>query len=390
MTTTAERYRSYEGIPLFSMGFRPFFLAAGIWATLAVPLWMAGYFGWLPQITRDWHVHEMLFGYLSSVIAGFLLTAIPNWTGRLPVAGSSLFVLFALWCVGRLAMIAAPESVPGAILDSMFLIALAGVIAREIIAGKNIRNLPVCVIVGLLALANILTHLRFVDVRLAADGERAALALVAVLLALIGGRITPSFTRNWLAKQKSTSLPAPTGRFDTLTLAITGLALIGWIVVPDFIPTGAVLVIAGALNASRLSRWRGRLTVSEPLLVVLHVGYAWLALALTLLGAHVMAPDIVPSAAGVHALTAGAFGVMTLAVMTRATRGHTGEPLTADRITVWLYVLVNAGALLRVAAPFWPAFYAPLLIVAAALWSGAFALFVFRYAPLLLRPRRTA
>jgi uncharacterized protein involved in response to NO len=390
MAATAERYRDYEGIALFSMGFRPFFLAAAIWAALAVPLWMVGFFGWLPEINRDWHVHEMLFGYLSSVIAGFLLTAIPNWTGRLPVMGASLFLLFSLWCVGRLAMLATPQSVLGALLDSMFLIALAGVIAREVIAGKNVRNLPVCVMVGLLALANVLTHLRAVDANLATFGERGALAIVAMLLALIGGRITPSFTRNWLAKRQSTRLPALAGRFDAIALVITCLALIGWSTAPDLTLTGAALVLAGGVNAARLSRWCGRLTFGEPLLIILHVGYAWLALALILLGAHILAPDWIPSAAGVHALTAGAFGVMTLAVMTRATRGHTGQPLTADRATQILYALVNAGALLRMAAPFFPALYAPLLIAAVFLWSGAFVVFVVRYAPLLLRPPRTA
>jgi len=390
MTTTAERYRTYEGLALFSMGFRPFFLAAGVWGALAVPLWLAGFFGWLPHITRDWHVHEMLFGYLSSVIAGFLLTAIPNWTGRLPVTGAPLVLLFSLWCVGRLAMLVAPESVAAAFLDSLFLVALAGVVAREVIAGKNVRNLPVCVMVGLLATANVLTHLRFVDTGLAALGERGALAAVAMLLALIGGRITPSFTRNWLAKRQSPSLPTPSGRFDMVVLAITALALLTWIGAPDLAPTGAGLALAGLLNAARLSRWCGRLTFAEPLVTILHIGYGWLALALMLMGGHVLAPDAIASAAGVHALTAGAFGVMTLAVMTRATRGHTGQPLTADRATQALYALVNAGALVRVAAPFFPNLYGPFLMVAAFLWSGAFVVFVAAYAPLLLRRRQTA
>ncbi|MBI3437160.1 MAG: NnrS family protein [Proteobacteria bacterium] len=389
MSTSAERYRSFEDVPLFGMGFRPFFLAAGIWAAAAAPLWMARYFGGLPQINRDWHVHEMLFGYLSSVIAGFLLTAIPNWTGRLPVTGMPLFLLFSLWCVGRIAMLAAPDSTSSAVLDSLFLLALAGIVGREVMAGRNVRNLPVFGMVGLLAVANILTHLRPIDSALATLGERSALAIVAMLLALIGGRITPSFTRNWLAKRQSTRLPSPPDRFDALTLAITGLSLISWLALPDLAPAGAALVVAGALNAARLSRWCGRLTTSEPLLLILHVGYAWLAFALALVGAHVLAPTVVASAAGVHALTAGAFGVMTLAVMTRVTRGHTGQPLTADRGTQLLYALVNASALLRVMAPFISAYYTLLLVTAAFLWSGAFVVFVARYAPLMLRPRRT-
>lgn len=390
MTTTAERYRNYAGLALFSMGFRPFFFAAGVWAALAVPLWMAGFFGWLPHISRDWHVHEMLFGYLSAVIAGFLLTAIPNWTGRLPVTGVPLFLLFSLWCIGRLAMLVAPESIAAALLDSLFLTALACVVAREVIAGKNIRNLPVCAMVGLLAVANVLTHLRFVDAALASLGERGALGLVAMLVALIGGRITPSFTRNWLAKRQSARLPAPADRFDALVLVFTALALATWVALPDMKIAGAALLAAGVLTAARLSRWRGELTLGEPLLFILHIGYGWLALAMVLIGAHSLTPALFPSAAGVHALTAGAFGVMTLAVMTRATRGHTGQPLTAGRATQLAYLLVNAGAVLRVVAPFLPQFYAPLLIVAAFTWSGAFAVFAARYAPLLLRAKRIA
>lgn len=390
MTTSAERYRDYEGMALFSMGFRPFFLAAGIWAALAVPLWMAGFSGWMPQINRDWHVHEMLFGYLSSVIAGFLLTAIPNWTGRLPVTGAPLLLLFSLWCAGRLAMLAAPESITAAVLDTMFLVALAGVVAREVIAGKNTRNLPVSFMIGLLAMANLLTHLRFVDVGLAMLGERGALAVVAMLISLIGGRITPSFTRNWLVKRHSARLPAQAGRFDTLVLAVTALALAAWVVAPDLPFVGGVFVFAGILHVVRLSRWCGWLTAREPLVTILHVGYAWLALALLFIGAHILAPAAVPSATGVHALTAGAFGVMTLAVMTRATRGHTGQPLTADRATQALYALVNAGAALRVIAPFFPALYLQLVIAAAFIWSGAFVVFTFRYAPFLTQRKRTA
>jgi len=390
MTTTAERYRTYEGITLFSMGFRPFFLAAGVWATLAVPIWIAAFLGWLPGVDRDWHVHEMLFGYLGSVIAGFLLTAIPNWTGRLPVTGGPLILLFSLWCIGRLAMLAAPQSLTAGVLDCLFLVALAGVVAREVIAGKNVRNLPVCAIVGLLALANLLTHLRGANADLAAAGERGALALVAMLLALIGGRITPSFTRNWLAKQKSAHLPAQAGRFDLIVLAASAVSLLSWVAFPENRVVGVLLMLAGVLNLLRLLRWRGWLTGSEPLVLILHAGYAWLAAGLLLLGAHGVAPDMIPRAAGVHALTAGAFGVMTLAVMTRATRGHTGQPLTADRLTQAVYVLVNAGALVRVIAPFSPTLYASLLAAAAFIWSGAFLIFTVRYAPLLLRPRRTA
>lgn len=391
MTTTAERYRSYRGTALFSMGFRPFFLFSAAWAALAVPLWIAAYLGWLPHFTRDWHVHEMLFGYLSGVIAGFLLTAVPNWTGRLPVTGGPLAALFALWAAGRAAMlVSATPSVAASIIDSLFLFALAAIIAREVLAGRNVRNLPVCVLVSVLGVANVLSHLGPYDAELARLGERIGLAVVAMLVTLIGGRIVPSFTRNWMAKRKLAPEPASPGPFDIATLAATGAALLLWLIWPTALPAGAALLLAGALNLVRLARWRGWATSSEALVLVLHAGYLWLGVAITLLGASILAADIAPSAAGVHALTAGAFGVMTLAVMTRASLGHTGQPLAATPAISAIYVLVNIGAAIRTAAPFFQDSYVTLLFAAAAFWSGSFLLFVLVYAPLLLRPRRGA
>lgn len=391
MTTTAERQRAYCGIPLFGLGLRPFFLFAAIWAALAVPIWIAAYLGMLPQerFTRDWHVHEMLFGYLSGVIAGFLLTAVPNWTGRLPVTGAPLMALFALWVAGRIAMLlSAAHEAAASVVDSLFLFALAAIIAREVLAGRNIRNLPVCALVSIFGVANVLTHLGALDAGLARLGERLGLAVVAMLVTLIGGRIVPSFTRNWMAKRKLTPEPAPPGRFDLATLVTTGIALLFWLVWPTERTAGAALMIAGVLNLCRLARWRGWMTAAEPLVLVLHAGYLWLATALTLIGASVTAPTYAPYAAGVHALTAGAFGVMTLAVMTRASLGHSGRPLTATAPISAIYILANVAAALRTASPFFPDVDKPLLAAAAIAWSGAFALFAIVYAPLLLGSRK--
>lgn len=388
MSTTAERRRSYRGIALFSLGFRPFFLFASAWAAIAVPLWIAAYAGLLPaeHFTRDWHAHEMVFGYLSGVIAGFLLTAVPNWTGRLPVTGASLASLFSLWAAGRIAMLAPSPGAIAAVIDGAFLFVLAAVIAREVIAGKNVRNLPVCVLVTILGIANALWHAGAMG-ELTLLAERIALGVVAMLVALIGGRIVPSFTRNWMARQRITPEPAPNGRYDTAALALTGVALAAWIATPQSALAGAALAFAGVLNVVRVLRWRGWTTVAEPLVLVLHAGYAWLALALILLGSAQLAPPYVPNAAGLHALTAGAFGVMTLAVMTRASLGHTGRPLTASLSISTIYLLANLGAAVRVLSPFFPSAYVPLLALSAALWSGAFVLFVIVYAPLLTRPR---
>jgi uncharacterized protein involved in response to NO len=390
MTTTAERYRTYRGPALFSMGFRPFFLFASAWAALAIPIWIAAYAGVLPaeQFTRSWHVHEMLFGYLGGVIAGFLLTAVPNWTGRLPVAGAPLAALFALWVAGRFAMLFQFElGAVAALVDSLFLFSLAAIVAREVLAGKNKRNIPVSLLVTILGIANVLTHFALTNPNLALLGERIGLGVVAMLVTLIGGRIVPSFTRNWMAKRQIKPEPPPANQFDSATLIVTALALLAWIVAPLSALAGLALTLAGLLNMARLARWRGWKTSAEPLVLVLHAGYLWLALGLALLGLGVVAPAAVPSAAGIHALTAGAFGVMTLAVMTRASLGHTGQALTASASVSAIYLLVNAAAAVRTTSPFWPDQYAMLLVLAAVLWSGAFAVFVAVYAPLLLRPR---
>lgn len=387
-TTTAERYRTYRGPPLFSMGFRPFFLAAAVWAAAAVPVWVAALAGYLPteHFDRDWHAHEMLFGYLSGVIAGFLLTAVPNWTGRLPVTGAPLAGLAALWCAGRVAMLA-PSFPAASYVDSAFLFVFAAVIGREIIAGRNIRNVPVLILLTALGGANALSHLRTFDPELALLGERIGVAVVAMLVALIGGRIVPSFTRNWMAKRQLKPEPAPPSRFDVVALAVGAAGLAAWAVSPASYAAGMALTLAGALHFARLARWKGWRTSAEPLVLVLHLGYCWLALGLLLSGLAILAPSAAPAASGLHALTAGAFGVMTLAVMTRASLGHTGQALTATPRISAIYVLVNLGAGVRVVSPLLPDLYTPLLALSALLWSGAFAWFVYVYAPLLLRPR---
>ncbi|MEZ5996804.1 MAG: NnrS family protein [Hyphomonadaceae bacterium] len=390
-TTTAERYRAYRGLALFSMGFRPFFLLAAVWAALAVPLWVAAFAGWLPieHFNRDWHAHEMVFGYLSGVIAGFLLTAVPNWTGRLPVTGAPLMGLVLLWCAGRVAMLI-PGFAAAPIVDSAFLFVFAAVVGREIIAGRNVRNAPVLVLLTVLGSANVLSHLRSVDPDLALLGERIGIAVVATLVALIGGRIVPSFTRNWMAKRKLTPEPASPSRFDAVALSVGAIGLGIWAISPELYAAGLALTLAGALHFVRLARWRGWRTTVEPLVLILHLGYFWLALGLCLKGLAILAPSVVPAASGLHAITAGAFGVMTLSVMTRASLGHTGQPLAATPHISAIYVLVNLGALVRVAAPFLAEHYTLLVALSAVLWSGAFAWFAIVYAPLLLRPRQAS
>lgn len=389
---TAARRRAFSGPPLFSFGFRPFFLLACAWPAATAPIWVMAWLGVEPfagAITRDWHVHEMLFGYLAAVMAGFLLTAVPNWTGRLPVIGWPLGLLVALWVAGRLAMVLAPTALWASIVDALFLIVFAGVIWREVLFARNWRNLPVGALVSLLAAANIGLHLRGTAPDVAAGAERLALGVAAVMICLIGGRVTPSFTRNWLIKRGAKALPSPASPFDTAVIAMTAAASASWVVLSDSRIAGALLVLAGGANLVRLARWKGFATFAEPLVWVLHAGYAWLGLGLIGLGLAGLVPDVFARSAGVHALTVGAIGVMTLAMMTRATRGHTGRTLETGPYTLALYLLANLAAVLRVTAALSPEHQPLLLSLSSTAWSGAFGLFLLVYGPMLAGPRVT-
>lgn len=397
MTTTVEQLRTYQGPALFSFGFRPFFLSAAIWAALAVPVWLATYLvgpGTTPFETGlVWHVHEMVFGYGAAVVAGFLLTAIPNWTGRLPVSGMPLVLLWLLWCAGRLAFTLEPVPDPlGALIESAFLICFAALVWREVIAGRNTRNLKVAGAVSVFAAANVAFHILHAQTGgLPNVAIETGLATLLFLILLIGGRITPSFTRNWLAKRGHDRLPAPFSTFDAGVLIVSLLALIVWILPLEAIPTGAGLVLAAALNLVRLARWRGVATSAEPLVTILHIGYAWAVVAILLLGLNGLFPASVPRLAGLHAAGTGAIGVMTLAVMTRASLGHTGHVLTAGSGTLLAYLLINLAALTRVGSTF---LAAPAATygnqISGVLWTGAFLTFCLVYGPRLVSARRTA
>jgi uncharacterized protein involved in response to NO len=387
MPAALARRRDYAGPALFSYGFRPFFLAAGAWAAFGILLWLPQYLGWFALPTRfgalDWHIHEMLYGYVAATIAGFLLTAIPNWTGRLPVSGWPLAALAALWLAGRVAILLSAEigGVTAAAIDVSFLATLAAVAAREIIAGKNWRNLRVLAVLGVLIAGNIVFHAE-VLMRGAADyGIRIAIAAIILLISLIGGRIVPSFTNNWLARNNPGRRPVSFSRFDMATLAASALALIGWIAAPAHAVSGALLLLAGVMQTLRLARWAGDRTLADRLVLVLHVGYAFVPLGFLLIGASAFT-DAVPASAGIHAWTAGAIGLMTLAVMTRATLGHTGRALQAGAATQGIYALILLAALTRIAAAFTGSLM--FIEIAGAAWVAGFACFVLLYGPLLI------
>jgi uncharacterized protein involved in response to NO len=333
----------------------------------------------------DWHIHEMIFGYVAAVVAGFLLTAIPNWTGRLPVNGYRLIALVALWLAGRACN--STSGIVGArlagVVDVAFLLVLAAVAAREIVAGKNWRNLRVLVMVGMLALGNGVFHAEVFFTGTANYGVRISLAAAVALITLIGGRIIPSFTHNWITRSNPGRLPIAFARFDAVALVAGVAALLCWIVAPLNAVAGWALVVASALHLARLLRWAGDRTVSDRLVLVLHVAYAFVPVGFALVGLSILAPQFSPASAGLHAWAAGAIGLMTLAVMTRASLGHTRRALTASVPTQLIYGFALIAALCRIAAAFAPS--SALLYAAAGAWVLAFGGFAAIYGPMLFR-----
>jgi uncharacterized protein involved in response to NO len=392
MPAALARRRLYAGPAFFSYGFRPFFLGGAAWAALGIVLWLALYFGELTLPTAfgpiDWHVHEMLYGYLPAIVGGFLLTAVPNWTGHLPINGLPLAALSALWLCGRVAILfsAAIGAVAAAAVDVAFLAVLAALMLREIVAGQNWRNLRVIGVVGVLILGNAVFHAETILWGAAEYGTRIGIGAAIGLIMLVGGRVVPSFTHNWIKRENPGRLPQSFARFDAVSLAVAGSALAAWVLSPGQAFVAALLLTAGLLHAIRLARWAGDRTVADRLVLVLHVAYAFVPVGFVLVGASILWPAWVPASAGLHAWTAGAVGMMTLAVMTRASLGHTGHRLEAGVATQAIYLCALVATLARIAAAFAPDMV--LLHVAAFAWVAAFGGFVLAYGALLVRARR--
>lgn len=387
-----DKRRAYSGPAFFSHGFRPFFFSAALFAGLAVPLWMAAFtHGYRIGTDGDalgWHAHEMIFGYVGAVVTGFIMTAIPNWTGRLPVMGTPLALLFMLWLAGRVVMFVGGNALVIAIVDCLFLFAVAGLAWREVIVGQNWRNLPICALITLLAVSNIVWHAEAALNLPYQTGQRSALVVITILMLLIGGRIIPSFTTNWMKKQGMLPLPIPFNLFDKIALLISGLVMIGWIIAPTSIVTGWGLFIVAVLHLIRLVRWRGWAVARDPLVLVLHIAYIWIPVSFAMMGFAILRPEILTAAHALHALTTGAIGQLTMAVMTRASLGHCGRELSAGTGTVAIYILIFIGALLRIVLPFSDMGYALAMSIAGMVWASGFLLFAILYGPLLFAPRR--
>lgn len=393
MTTSAEQIRAYQGPALFSYGFRPFFLFGAVWSVLALAIWLPMLSGHLDLPTAfspiDWHVHELIYGYVPAIVAGFLLTAVPNWTGRLPVVGLPLGMLFSIWIAGRLVIATSALVTPivAAAIDLSFLMALGAVIAREVVTGKNWRNLKVLAAVAVLLIGNAVFHWEAIAGRASGYGIRIGLAATLMLIMLVGGRIIPSFTRNWLAKREPGRLPVAFDKADMGVMIASAVALLAWIAWPDGKPTAWCAIAAAGLNAWRLSRWAGERTAAEPLVLVLHVAFAFVPIGFALLALAILSPSLVATTGALHGWTAGAIGLMTLAVMTRATLGHTGQALAATRPIQAIYLAAVISALARVAAAF-HLWREPMLHLAATAWIAAFLSFVIVFGPLLWSRRQ--
>ena len=387
------RAQAARALPLLQAGFRPFFLLSGVWAAVAVGLWIPAYIGALSFPSAfspmTWHLHEAIYGFAVAAVAGFLLTAVPNWTGRPAIKGTRLAILALLWIAGRLACFLSGWTgwQLAMIVDLAFLSVFFVMIGREVIAGKNWRNLPPAMAIAILAVGNAAVHLEgrleWIPYGL---GGRLGLAVLLLLITLIGGRIIPAFTRNWLAKQQREPLPILFNGFDRIVILASLVALLTWTALPEMQLSGVLLAAAGVLNLVRLTRWRGLATLSEPLLAILHLGYLWLGFGLLLLGLELMLAEPLLRGA-LHALATGAAGTMILAVMTRASLGHSDLPLTAGRGTCICYLLLTAAVVARVVAPAMPAVEITLLSFSALAWIAAFGLFVALYSPLYLRSR---
>ncbi|UYZ09463.1 NnrS family protein [Agrobacterium salinitolerans] len=398
---TQGRSRPKGGIPrglartgpaIFSYGFRPFFLGGALWAIVAMVLWIAALSGFIDlggdYGAPNWHAHEMLFGFASAVLAGFLLTAVPNWTGRLPVSGKPLVWLFALWCAGRLFLLVSETVgvVTAAAVDGLFLPALLAICAREVIAGRKWKDLKV--LGGLLALsvANIVFHVAAIEGDLSQIATRLAVSAYTVLVIIVGGRIVPSFTRNWLNRFGRTDFPVPYNGFDTAAI-LTGIAALAvWTIEPESIVAVPTALLAAFMHAARLIRWRGWTTWPEQVLVVLHVAYAFIPAGFITIA--LAALDVMDTRSVLHILTVGVIGCMMLAVMTRASLGHTGRKLAASRVTIAAYVALIACALLRPAAEFFPGAMMHLYACSALFWIVGFGLFCVEYGPILTRERK--
>jgi len=375
-----------RGFALWNLGFRPFYLLASSYAALAVLYWALQYAGAIPAArarTPAWHGHEMLFGYTLAVVAGFLLTAVRNWTARPTPSGLPLMLMAALWVAGRV-LVLTPWVTIAAVVNAAFPVAVAIGIGIPIVQSRNQRNYFFVALMLLLGLAVLAFHLGSQGVLPwpPRASLQTGLDVILFILAVMSGRVIPMFTNNGVPGVAATRHPV----LEKLALGGVLLLLAADVLQWPLGIVGAIALIVAAVHAARLYLWQPWLTFGTPIVWVLHVAYAWIVVHLVLRG--LAALGLPGELLAIHALTIGAIGGMTIGMMTRTARGHTGRPLVADRFEVASYVLVALAAAIRVfGGMLLPDAYVATVIASGLCWSAAFALYAVRYWPVLSRPR---
>lgn len=378
----------------FSYPFRVFFLATALYGIAVVIAWMSYLFGGIPLplgwTSLHWHSHEMLYGFTSAAIAGFILTAVCNWTGAPPLKGDKLLALVGLWLAGRLSLWTASWLPAGTamLIDGLFLPILALYLLQLLLRHGNQRNLVLVAILLLLGMGNLAMHWGFLTGKTAwlVQGEQLAFGLITLIMIVIGGRIIPAFSRNWLRQRGGNEgAVKSSNRTDAITLILSAAVIPVDVWLGSGTVAALVILAAAAANAWRLWSWSGWLTRAEPLLWILHLGYAWIIAGLMLKG--MAALNLVAPSVWQHALGVGAMGTLILGVMTRVALGHTGRALTLPTFGVIIYLAISIAALSRVLAALGWINYSFGLMLAASGWTLAFALFLLLYWPILTRPR---
>ena len=391
MGTTQQKNKPMA-MALLALGFRPFYLVAAMFAIVAIPAWLLSYAG------RDvagnylqgmaWHSHEMIFGFAAAVIAGFLLTAVRNWTGRPTPTGILLGGLVTLWLLARVLMLTGPANA-AALIDIIFLPALGIAVAIPIWASRNARNYKVLAVLSVLTLANVGYHLASsasLPLGFGRISMTAALDVISILIAIVGGRVIPAFIGNAVdgANPRHIRSVEFVSVGALVVILIAGVVK-AWIAVPP-IAFLIILVVAAVGQGVRLLLWQPFRARGSALLWMLPVAYAWLPVSLALRALELQ--SIVPSGAAIHALTIGAIASLMMAMMMRSALGHSGRPLVAGLAEVGAFVLLQLSAIVRIlAASIAPGAYQEAMIVSGVLWTLAFAVFLWRYWPVLTRPR---
>lgn len=389
---TATTRPQNNGMAVLALGFRPFYLLAGLFAILAIPIWVAEFAGLVQHhghpIGVGWHSHEMIFGFATAVIAGFLLTAVRNWTDRPTPIGRRLAALALVWVSGRVLAFTGP-ALPAAIVDLAFLPVLAIVIATPILQSRSTRNYKILIVLAGLTATNALFHLATLGALPASTtriATTAALDVIAVLIAIMAGRVIPAFTATAVPSARPRRLPfLEFAAIGSLLLMLALDVLEPWYTLSS-VALAALFFIAALTHAVRLLLWDPHRTYRNALLLMLPVAYAWIPIMLALRG--FAALNLAPATAATHGLALGATAGLMLAMMMRSALGHTGRSLAAGHMEIAAFVLIQAAAIARVAAVVVaPAHYRALVVLSGSLWVLAFAVFLFRYWPMLTRPR---